>query len=141
MGLSRNKVAVSEGAAGSPPFYGESEKALRSWLVFLQEPKRSRKSFSLVVQFPRIISENKSQWGRSSLGRALEWHSRGREFDPLRLHHAKNGLTMRLSRFFILHKKAQKRSKKHFVSTFVSTPMSNLLRLELSYCLKSPVLK
>ena len=24
MGLSRNKVAVSEGAAGSPPFYGES---------------------------------------------------------------------------------------------------------------------
>ena len=25
MGLSRNKVAVSEGAAGSPPFYGESE--------------------------------------------------------------------------------------------------------------------
>ena len=23
MGLSRNKVAVSEGAAGSPPFYGE----------------------------------------------------------------------------------------------------------------------
>ena len=26
MGLSRNKVAVSEGAAGSPPFYGEREK-------------------------------------------------------------------------------------------------------------------
>ena len=25
MGLSRNKVAVSEGAAGSPPFYGENE--------------------------------------------------------------------------------------------------------------------
>ena len=25
MGLSRNKVAVSEGAAGSPPFYGESD--------------------------------------------------------------------------------------------------------------------
>ena len=24
MGLSRNKVAVSEGAAGSPPFYGEN---------------------------------------------------------------------------------------------------------------------
>ena len=24
MGLSRNKVAVSEGAAGSPPFYGVS---------------------------------------------------------------------------------------------------------------------
>ena len=26
MGLSRNKVAVSEGAAGSPPFYGERTK-------------------------------------------------------------------------------------------------------------------
>ena len=26
MGLSRNKVAVSEGAAGSPPFYGEQEE-------------------------------------------------------------------------------------------------------------------
>ena len=25
-------------------------------------------------------------WGRSSAGRALEWHSRGQEFDPLRLH-------------------------------------------------------
>ena len=25
MGLSRNKVAVSEGAAGSPPFYGDQE--------------------------------------------------------------------------------------------------------------------
>ena len=34
MGLSRNKVAVSEGAAGSPPFYGDSSrtaKAERSW--------------------------------------------------------------------------------------------------------------
>ena len=44
MGLSRNKVAVSEGAAGSPPFYGECEKAQRAWLVFEigLEPKRSR---------------------------------------------------------------------------------------------------
>ena len=25
-------------------------------------------------------------WGRSSVGRALEWHSRGRGFDSLRLH-------------------------------------------------------
>ena len=29
MGLSRNKVAVSEGAAGSPPFYGEHENLSR----------------------------------------------------------------------------------------------------------------
>ena len=34
MGLSRNKVAVSEGAAGSPPFYGESGKNLRMITVF-----------------------------------------------------------------------------------------------------------
>ena len=26
-------------------------------------------------------------WGRSSSGRALEWHSRGSRFDPDRLHH------------------------------------------------------
>lgn len=26
-------------------------------------------------------------WGRSSPGRALEWHSRGSRFDPDRLHH------------------------------------------------------
>ena len=30
MGLSRNKVAVSEGAAGSPPFYGERGRVERS---------------------------------------------------------------------------------------------------------------
>ena len=35
MGLSRNKVAVSEGAAGSPPFYGESGEG--------QVPSRSRR--------------------------------------------------------------------------------------------------
>ena len=28
MGLSRNKVAVPEGAAGSPPFYGDLNKIL-----------------------------------------------------------------------------------------------------------------
>ena len=26
-------------------------------------------------------------WGCSSAGRALEWHSRGRRFDPVQLHH------------------------------------------------------
>ena len=28
-------------------------------------------------------------WGCSSAGRALEWHSRGRRFDPVQLHHPK----------------------------------------------------
>src|ERR1019366_3141188 len=27
-------------------------------------------------------------WGCSSVGRALEWHSRGRRFDPVQLHHS-----------------------------------------------------
>ena len=34
----------------------------------------------------------RGQWGRSSVGRALEWHSRGRQFDPDRLHKPKNSL-------------------------------------------------
>ena len=39
----------------------------------------------------------------------------------------KNGLTMRLSRFFISQEKTQKRGKKHFVSSFVSSRVSRLL--------------
>ena len=38
MGLSRNKVAVSEGAAGSPPFYGESTLT-NTMLVVKRESK------------------------------------------------------------------------------------------------------
>ena len=34
MGLSRNKVAVSEGAAGSPPFYGECVKDSNETLAY-----------------------------------------------------------------------------------------------------------
>ena len=43
MGLSRNKVAVSEGAAGSPPFYGEcvtpQTRELRIFDWFDERPK------------------------------------------------------------------------------------------------------
>ena len=42
MGLSRNKVAVSEGAAGSPPFYGEWEISLTD-ISYLQIGKTKRK--------------------------------------------------------------------------------------------------
>ena len=42
MGLSRNKVAVSEGAAGSPPFYGECEISLTD-ISYLQIGKTKRK--------------------------------------------------------------------------------------------------
>ena len=53
MGLSRNKVAVSEGAAGSPPFYGES--GVRNYTVFQTEKKTDGDSSmnpnAAVVQF------------------------------------------------------------------------------------------
>ena len=35
-----------------------------------------------------------SPWGCSSLGRALEWHSRGSRFDPDHLHHIDPVLTL-----------------------------------------------
>ena len=55
MGLSRNKVAVSEGAAGSPPFYGEplfEEKSRDGGqakarpdekVLLIEKPKRGRR--------------------------------------------------------------------------------------------------
>ena len=61
MGLSRNKVAVSEGAAGSPPFYGESGRILRESSVFRVEQITIDESFcayrhsDLAVQFLEII--------------------------------------------------------------------------------------
>ena len=36
-------------------------------------------------------------WGCSSAGRALEWHSRGRQFDPDQLHHLKTHQKFRLN--------------------------------------------
>ena len=61
MGLSRNKVAVSEGAAGSPPFYGERAISRKALLRSLQieyiqltidgDSKKFKKE--VVVQFSR----------------------------------------------------------------------------------------
>jgi hypothetical protein len=36
---------------------------------------------------------NPSDWGRSSVGRAPEWHSGGRRFDPVRLHQSNQTVT------------------------------------------------
>ena len=47
MGLSRNKVAVSEGAAGSPPFYGERavcQKTILYSLITNDEGQRVSRS-------------------------------------------------------------------------------------------------
>ena len=64
MGLSRNKVAVSEGAAGSPPFYGEQaicrEAILRMYLKKRTKDKTNdgdsevNKRRGFVVQFSEI---------------------------------------------------------------------------------------
>ena len=55
MGLSRNKVAVSEGAAGSPPFYGESVIGQTTCNV---NDGRDKEKMEFVVQF----SENKEMF-------------------------------------------------------------------------------
>ena len=53
MGLSRNKVAVSEGAAGSPPFYGDHDTFSRMYRSRLTRSEaRSMEAF--VVQFSEI---------------------------------------------------------------------------------------
>ena len=69
MGLSRNKVAVSEGAAGSPPFYGESGRALRRSSIFGNRFNQLTRVFEhklntpLAVQFLRIIPQSKTLYG------------------------------------------------------------------------------
>ena len=93
MGLSRNKVAVSEGAAGSPPFYGESGRALRRSSVFRNRQLTDLTSClstahtALAVQFLRIVQRSlKPLWGCSSAGRAPALQAGGQGFDSLHLH-------------------------------------------------------
>ena len=58
MGLSRNKVAVSEGAAGSPPFYGERVIGRNCYYV----TKRRQKKFD-----ERILKDrNVVQYSRNN---------------------------------------------------------------------------
>ena len=58
-------------------------------------PAPCRTSFSF-PDFPVDISPRPGQvvvpkaWGCSSVGRALEWHSRGRQFNSVQLHHARS---------------------------------------------------
>jgi putative endonuclease len=53
------------------------EAMFREWLL---------KSTSGIEEKRTILN----LWGCSSVGRALEWHSRGRRFDPDQLHHLKD---------------------------------------------------
>ena len=60
MGLSRNKVAVSEGAAGSPPFYGESNLAEINCRAEIEEKLINDEigyHASIVVRFSETIAK------------------------------------------------------------------------------------
>ena len=54
MGLSRNKVAVSEGAAGSPPFYGERATDLEDAVVKRLRLTRDENSNGLLFNFQGV---------------------------------------------------------------------------------------
>ena len=41
---------------------------------------------AIIQKLSGTDANNKSTWGYSSAGRALEWHSRGQRFDPAYLH-------------------------------------------------------
>ena len=71
MGLSRNKVAVSEGAAGSPPFYGESGKGPRFRAVdrsSTAEAHKGMQSNESVVQFSVTVKGSGESGGRTPGG-------------------------------------------------------------------------
>ena len=51
---------------------------------YVRSPKLTFKLFTTTSSLFTITSY--LIWGRSSAGRALEWHSRGHRFDPDRLH-------------------------------------------------------
>ena len=94
MGLSRNKVAVSEGAAGSPPFYGEHDAfsrmhRIRGRVKTEDESVLTRQYGPLVVQFS--VTDGKTEyplWGCSSAGRAPALQAGGHGFDSHHLHQA-----------------------------------------------------
>ena len=95
LGWSRNKVAVSEGAAGSPPFR-EIKARTKCWqsCPFLVETEtKSFLSYSFLIK--RLLSYKGSIyfaksariWGYSSAGRAPALQAGGHRFEPDYLHH------------------------------------------------------
>ena len=77
MGLSRNKVAVSEGAAGSPPFYGDRDRMSRFCHTSQDEVGTQKAGYrSFVVQFSgtgTILEKKRNPWygGVAQLGEHL----------------------------------------------------------------------
>ena len=110
MGLSRNKVAVSEGAAGSPPFYGERGHCQRKVeespyseigpaeragdkRFRVEHLQRDASTEAFVVQLSVTNREKRllrkkahEKWGCSSAGRAPALQAGGQGFDSLHLH-------------------------------------------------------
>ncbi len=72
MGLSRNKVAVSEGAAGSPPFYGENED-MENIFVVIETRQQINERNQEVVQFSGTVEKRISRkpGGVAQLGEHL----------------------------------------------------------------------
>ena len=81
MGLSRNKVAVSEGAAGSPPFYGDN-------VVGYTSPAAKMRTFFGRCSILRDLQKREPEiWGCSSAGRAPALQAGGHGFESHHLHH------------------------------------------------------
>ena len=95
MGLSRNKVAVSEGAAGSPPFYGDTDMLSRACRIVSRQTKdgreRDARAEEILAQVlfnfegPNL-QVNNPIWGCSSAGRAPALQAGGHGFDSHHLH-------------------------------------------------------
>ena len=97
MGLSRNKVAVSEGAAGSPPFYGEHEELSRAPRIqdsFRDRERDGRYKAACRTCCCSIFSDRAigrfPKWGCSSAGRAPALQAGGHGFDSHHLHQARS---------------------------------------------------
>ena len=112
MGLSRNKVAVSEGAAGSPPFYGDRDRhsARAQWNDRSSKVEQKRKDVtksthssnvtdgircvlcSVQTSVIQLSGTNTITliWGCSSAGRAPALQAGGQGFDSLHLHQSGN---------------------------------------------------
>ena len=92
MGLSRNKVAVSEGAAGSPPFYGDTDTFSRACRIAnrqIRKDEKKRSTPSAYVISCSIFSDredNPKKWGCSSVGRAPALQAGGHGFESHHLH-------------------------------------------------------
>ena len=92
MGLSRNKVAVSEGAAGSPPFYGDTDTFSRVYRIVSRLNVMSKRSTVKAECFDlscSIFSDREDHFpirGCSSVGRAPALQAGGHGFESHHLH-------------------------------------------------------